>query len=64
MARTVLEFREAVLALSDDPSTRNVNRYLAASRALVEREQDVDRRPRAFGAMEGDRAAESLDTVT
>lgn len=28
------EFREAVRALSADPGTRNIDRYLAASRAL------------------------------
>jgi len=33
-ARRLREFREAVHALSDDPTTRNVKRYLAASRAL------------------------------
>jgi len=34
------EFREAVLALSDDPSAVNVARYLAASRALARPETD------------------------
>jgi hypothetical protein len=41
---TVREFREAVYALSADPGTRNISRYLAASRALDDLR--VDRRRR------------------
>jgi hypothetical protein len=33
-ARSLREFWEAVRALSDDPSKRNVSSYLTASRAL------------------------------
>jgi hypothetical protein len=32
--RKLLEFRKAVRALSADPGARNIDRYLAASRAL------------------------------
>jgi hypothetical protein len=31
-----LQFRDAVLAFSDDPTPSNLARYLAASRALAE----------------------------
>jgi hypothetical protein len=65
-SRPLGEFRDAVLALSDDPDPENVARYLAASRALDgfgEGEQDVERRAFAPGAPHREAPAERLDAV-